>query len=146
MRPPRPPPALLRARDRGGAHLLEFALTLPVFLSLMLGMIEFGWFFFQKAAIDSAVHIGCRQGAVLDPGTNDAALPANILLTVQGIKDVMAENGVVCDGCSVQVVDLYNMPARSLSCTVSQEYIPLVNVIDAVPITSRAIVRMEIQR
>ena len=140
------PPALRAPRRRSGANLLEFALTLPVFISLMLGMIEFGWFFFQKAALDAAVHIGCRQGAVLDPGTNDTALATNLAITEQDIKDVMQENGVTCDNCTVAIVDLYNIPARSLACTVSQQYTPLVGVISSIPINSRAIVRMEIQR
>jgi len=46
-----------------GQGLVEFALVLPVFLLLMIGIIEFGWFFFIYSTANSAAREAARYGA-----------------------------------------------------------------------------------
>ena len=46
---------------------MEFALTLPVFLALVFGLIDFGLYFAGQAMLDSLTGSTCESGAELDP-------------------------------------------------------------------------------
>ena len=50
-------------RAQSGSTVLEFALTLPLFLLLFSAVIDFGWLFYEQSALDGAIHDGCRKGA-----------------------------------------------------------------------------------
>lgn len=54
-------------RSRRGATVVEFALTLPVFLALVFGLIDFGLYFAGQAMLDSLTGSTCESGAELDP-------------------------------------------------------------------------------
>ncbi len=56
-----------RDRDRGAA-MVEFAIILPLFLLLIFGIMESGWFFAQHVEIRNAAREGARL-AVVDYGT-----------------------------------------------------------------------------
>jgi Flp pilus assembly protein TadG len=56
-----------RKRERGVAAV-EFALILPVFLALVLGAIDFGYFFYVTEVVTNAAREGARAGSVVDPG------------------------------------------------------------------------------
>jgi Flp pilus assembly protein TadG len=51
-----------RRREHGGAAV-EFALVLPIFVAVMFGMIDYGWYFYLKFSFASAVREGVRYGA-----------------------------------------------------------------------------------
>ena len=58
-------------KDRRGARgqgVVEFALILPVFLLMLLGMIEFGFIFTHDLTIEYATREGARAGSALDNG------------------------------------------------------------------------------
>ena len=49
-----------RSRQRGGA-LIEFAVTLPLFLVLLLGIMEYGYYFYVAVSATNAAREGARQ-------------------------------------------------------------------------------------
>ena len=49
--------------DRGGT-MVEFALTLPIFIILVVGIIEFGWCFFVQHTLQYATREGMRLAIV----------------------------------------------------------------------------------
>jgi Flp pilus assembly protein TadG len=51
--------------------MVEFALVLPVLLLIVLGILNFGFLFGQKLALNQAVREGARMAVV--PGTNNGA-------------------------------------------------------------------------
>jgi Flp pilus assembly protein TadG len=51
-----------RRRQHGGAAV-EFALVLPVFVAVLFGMVDYGWYFYQKFTLAAAVREGVRLGA-----------------------------------------------------------------------------------
>jgi len=51
-------------RDKRGAELVEAAATLPIVISLVLGIIEFGWDLYAWQAAQQAVRHGVRAGSV----------------------------------------------------------------------------------
>jgi Flp pilus assembly protein TadG len=67
-------PAAPRRRRRGNG-VLEAALVLPVLLSLSMGMIEFGQYFYAKHTIQAASRDGART-AILSSVTHSQAVSA----------------------------------------------------------------------
>lgn len=62
-----------RRHDERGAALVEFALILPLLMSLVLGMVTGGAAYNTKLSMTSAVREGTRFGATLPNGTLDWA-------------------------------------------------------------------------
>ena len=54
-------------RQKRGANAIEFALTLPVFLVVFFGAMDWGWYFFMRAQVMNATVIGCEIGSRVHP-------------------------------------------------------------------------------
>ena len=68
------------ARERGrGQGLVEFAILVPLFLLILLGLLEFGFVFNHDLTIEYATREGARAGAALanGSGTNSACVDAS---------------------------------------------------------------------
>ena len=55
-----------RNRQRGVAAV-EFALVLPLLLTVVLGAIDWGWYFFVNQLVTNAAREGARAGTLLPP-------------------------------------------------------------------------------
>jgi Flp pilus assembly protein TadG len=77
-----------RPDAQSGAAAVEFALVLPIFLAVLFGMIDFGWYYYQRFTLAAAVRDGIRFGVTVavsqDPWTtgqlrakSDLALPGS---------------------------------------------------------------------
>jgi Flp pilus assembly protein TadG len=77
--------------DREGSVLLEFALVLPVLLMLVLGALEFSWFFYQSHVVASGLRDATRYLAK----TANPAASAN-----QAVAQHLATTGTVAGGTS----------------------------------------------
>lgn len=78
-----------------GQAIVEFALVLPVFLVILMGMLEFGIAFDHRNAMAYAVREGARVGASLgNGGSQPSAVDPAILAAVQrGLTDpILVEN------------------------------------------------------
>ena len=65
-----PPTRRPDRRDRSrGQSLVEFAISVPVFVLLLFGMLEFGFAFSHNLTLEYATREGARTGAALGPGT-----------------------------------------------------------------------------
>jgi len=77
----------LSGRTDRGASAVEFALTLPIFIILFIGIIEFGWYFFVQHTIQYATREGMRLALVgrtlPDPGGNPMTREASIIQTIR---------------------------------------------------------------
>jgi Flp pilus assembly protein TadG len=69
------------AKDHTGSVLVETAFVLPVLLLLLIGVVQFGMFFFQFSAATDAAAAGARQFSL---GRLDTTAYAD---TVQAIQD-----------------------------------------------------------
>jgi len=58
-------------QDERGQGLVEFAMLIPVFLLLLLGMLEFGFAFDQNLTLEYATREGARVGSSLANGGGD---------------------------------------------------------------------------
>lgn len=57
----------LRQRRRGG-NAIEVALTMPVFLAAMFGLMDYAWYFYNEAMTIESTRQGCRVGSVVPEG------------------------------------------------------------------------------
>ena len=80
-----------KRRSEGGGAAVEFALIMPIFLAILFGMIDYGWYFYQKFTLTAAIREGVRYGVTFKdnpPGEN----PYN---------EAVAEAGRRCDASAV---------------------------------------------
>ena len=118
------PSSLSRRRRRGHSHV-EFALVLPVLLMFIYGIMEYGWLFFQRTAVQEAARQGCRAGATMAPDEDyDAVVEEKAL-------NALAALSVDCSkvACNVSTDEEGDLPEMRLRCEVAVEYKPLLNVL-----------------
>jgi len=104
-----------RKGDRGAAAV-EFAIVLPLFLVLVLGTIDFGYFFFVTEVMTNAAREGARAGSVADASVRDpyadASKVAGDYIKAAGLQTRVKKvdpvsTGVVSGGDSIQVEVTY---------------------------------------
>lgn len=102
--------------NRRGSNAIEFALTLPLFLMLIMGLAEYGILFSRQAALDNATAMACRMGSAIDPALGSPITEATNEWTTR-------EQAVgLCAGatCTFTPTDLnaleYEVPNRTLRC------------------------------
>lgn len=134
-------------RDRRGANAIEFALILPVFVMLMMGVMEYSWFFFQRSTIVNAVRDGCRAGAVIPPDEDyeTEALAA--------MDEILAMGGVDCNdadiSCTLSAEEPSDsaFPQRHLDCEIEVTAPALMGMVPVPETTSAtATVHFELQQ
>lgn len=134
-----------RKTSRRGANAVEFALTFPVFILILFGMIDFGAYFTVQAMVDMLTTDECRQGAMLDPLREDAAGVTNGRLRERLATLPFVDCGEL--SCEVTVNDIGEVPGRSMTCEVIVVYQPLTGFIDMPDnIISGSMMRYEWQR
>jgi hypothetical protein len=70
-------------RDRSGQALVEFALVVPIFMLLVMGVIEFGRAWNLQQTMTEAAREGARRAAVFDPTVTPAAAANAIKTKIQ---------------------------------------------------------------
>ena len=65
-----------RPDDDSGAALVEFALVFPIFVMMLLGMVQLGLSFAGWSSLTASVQTGARMASVVDAGSSPAACPA----------------------------------------------------------------------
>lgn len=140
----------MRRTTRRGTNAVEFALILPTFVLLLFAVMDFGWLFFQRATLDIAATHGCRAGALVDPGQDEADMASVQLAAYDGMRDELyrAGGGDCTDSnCYVDVFAYGDPPGRSLICVIGKDFEPPVGMLlSPRTIESSIAVRMEWQR
>lgn len=95
---------------RTGAALVEFAITVPIFLLFILGAFEFGWLNVMRHTADNAAYEAARAAMVPGGSVADATAKANSILNIvkaKGATITITPNPVTTDTKEVTVtVDL----------------------------------------
>ncbi len=116
-------PTFLKRPRRRGANAIEFALTLPIFLYLMLGVLDYGYLMMAHAILDAAAMEGTREGAITDPN-NVADIAGVAESTAQGVA------GALCGGdCSYSCQDLGTAPEREIACDLRWTIDPIIGLV-----------------
>jgi len=94
-----------RKRSERGQGLVEFAMLVPLFMVLLLGLLEFGFVFDHAMTVNYATREGARSGAAFAQGNNTTMLCAdvdkNIIAAVQRV--------LYAPGSLVRVSDISNI-------------------------------------
>ncbi len=73
-------------RLRRGAVIVEFALTVPVFLLFLMASFEFGWLNVIRHTADNAAYEAARAAIVPGATTAEATAKANSILNIVGAR------------------------------------------------------------
>jgi Flp pilus assembly protein TadG len=119
----------LRRSLRRGASAIEFALTLPVMITIFSVIVEYGWYFFQQSATLGAVRDGVRYGVTIDPSSGDPDVEA-----ISRSRTVLEGYGISCPtegtACAVSaVIDSSSSTWDSMTVVITREYTPLLGLI-----------------
>ena len=135
-------------RRRRGAEIVEIALILPIFVLILMAMMDIAWVFFHQSALDASANIGCRAGALIDPGQSDEYLDDLEQVAQAALLQALIENGTgSCEGeCVTEVSTFGDSPGRSLLCEVQRDVDPLLGiVVSPMTLDSVQVVRLEWQ-
>lgn len=69
-----------------GSVLVEFALLLPIFIALILGVFELGWALFAQNAMQDATRQGTRLAVTENTGTGDITALIKGMLNANNIQ------------------------------------------------------------
>lgn len=130
-------------RTRRGGNVIEFALTLPLFVVIVFAVFDYGWYFMTKSVSDIAAARGCRAGAIIDPVDADPSAAAMTEMT--SWADLVLTDCQGAGECTVST--LGSVPTRRLVCELDFQFEPLVGLVPT-PTTIRSynVTRMEWQR
>lgn len=109
---------------------MEFALTLPVVMIVLAGILEYGWYLFQLANVVHALRDGTRIGVTVPL---DHPTPP-IERAESHARAVMTGLGVPCEeegGCVVTAVIAPGEEFDILNLSIEVEYTPIVGLLPA---------------
>lgn len=135
-------------RRRRGANAIEFALTLPVFITVMFASVEYGWYFFEKAVVVEATRMGCRTGSVRHP--DDPTEPAHEVAHDMMLERLRGEWPTCTGGgdCAIGVEYVRDAGTELLVCEARVVHEPLTGLLPTIPseLASRTVLMLEQQR
>ena len=135
----------MKLRDRRGSELVEFALTLPILLLIVFGIVDFGLAIFDKAVVTNAAREAARRGIVFAPAQLTAA-------EIQAVATTYCANNLVTFGApgapTVAVSGAGGASGSTLQVDVSYTYtfgiIPgFMPLGSGLNLTARSVMRME---
>lgn len=108
-----------------GQGLVEFALVLPVFLLLTLGIVEMGWLLYTNHTLTNATREGARYAMVHGDRSGDLATVSDVQAVVQD------HSGALSSSVTVQNVDFEPdaLPGSEVTVETTYDYQPIVGVI-----------------
>ena len=151
----------LKFQHQKGTAIVEFAIVLPLLLILVIGIIEFGFIFYDQAVVTNASREGARTGIVFNTDGNGNFSPVSDS-TIGDTVDTYLHNHLISLGDSAAQFSLDPAPQRvpnpstgqfspggTLTVTVKYPYTFLVlprfvaSVTGAINITAQTVMRFE---
>jgi Flp pilus assembly protein TadG len=131
-----------RAAPRRGVAAVEFAIVAPVFVALVLGIIEFGRAMMIGELLDNAARAGCRAGT-LSGNSNTAVTTAitNCLPGVSGTTPTIQVNGVTKDVSTATTGDTISVQITAPYS--SNSWLPTSKWLKTVTLTGKAVMPHE---
>ncbi len=104
---------MIRRRTDGGRGqaLVEFALVIPVFLFILLGIVEFGFAFAHHMTMEYATREGARMGAGLANGSDEFKCKDVDDQVIAAVQRVLTASGAQLDVSQVGEIRIYKANA-----------------------------------
>ncbi|HEX5825775.1 MAG TPA: TadE family protein [Candidatus Limnocylindrales bacterium] len=103
-----------RAARRSGQSIVEFAVALPVFMMLLLGMLEFGLVFSHHIGLEYATREGARMAAALGSGTDQVVCSEVDKNVIAALQRVLTSPGSQIAMANVSEIRIYAADASGL--------------------------------
>lgn len=103
---------LVRRRSEHGTAAVEFALVFPVLLLMVLGTIDFGYFFFVREIVGNAAREGARAGSVVEA---DAGNGAAVAAAEAAAMNYLSKGGLANQGITASVVTVNSVESVEVS-------------------------------
>jgi Flp pilus assembly protein TadG len=101
-----------RRREGSNAQsLVEYAITVPVFLLMLLGMLELGFAFSHHLVMEYATREGARTGAALANGTDDFPCAQVDNMIIAAVERVLEASGSQVNVGAIQSIRIYKSNA-----------------------------------
>lgn len=118
---------------------------LPVFIGIMLGMMEYSWAFFVRSAVTTSVRDGCRAGSVIHPD-DDYETEA-----IDSMRETLLEYQIDCADLSTTCTEIITVsgtnPAESIECRLEINYDPLIGYVPVpTEVAAESLMLFELQR
>jgi Flp pilus assembly protein TadG len=134
-------------RGRRASTTMEFALTFPVYVVVLFGIVDGGMLYYQQSSLDSATRTACRGGTTVDPGTNNVNIQTVYDYVTNEVPLELDAMGVNSNNLSISSTTTGAAPTLTLICTVQQPFTALTKfVLPDMTLTSTTAMRMEYQR
>jgi Flp pilus assembly protein TadG len=115
-----------RNRQRGGAAV-EFALVLPIFCAVVFGLIDYGWYFYERFTLAAAIRDGLRYAVTLSQtATNPTPLKA---ATDRATADMINAGFNVPNGAFSATSNGEASPGTTMTLSGTFTFTPLVNFV-----------------
>jgi len=116
-------------RARRGTHAIEFAMCLPIWLTVISAIFDFGWLLFHQTSLDAAANMGCRSASLVDPGNRDQDVALVLAEAQTATLDAMQQLGNgACPDCVITASLVGSAPTRTLVCVATRSVHPLVGL------------------
>jgi Flp pilus assembly protein TadG len=105
---------IIKSRPDSGQAIVEFAFVLPFILILILGIIDFGALFYNKAMITNASREGARAGIVYQDANHDDVYEPHADSEIEAAVDSYLNGKLInFDGATAWVTDVPTNEATS---------------------------------
>ena len=96
--------ARVRHSSRRGVSAMEFGLVAPILVVMVMGLIDYGWFFSREALITSALEGAVRAGGNISPdmGEADGECAECLLAAKSYAVSALNEMGLTFNDSSIQ--------------------------------------------
>lgn len=131
-----------RANSQRGANVLEAALTIPLLMTMVFGMVDFGRAFNVYQVVTDAAREGARYSVAPNPGTTILPTPAAVQAYVQSYLDSGSIKGATVNVNQSYGSTVNNVSTMSTEVTVTEPYASIFFGF-TVNIRSRAVMRNE---
>lgn len=98
-------------KDRAGQAMVEFALVVPIFLLLVIGVIEFGRAWNLQQTITDAAREGARRAVVFDPTLTVAEVQTAVRAKIQAAGFDSTQATIVWQDCTAACTALADFNA-----------------------------------
>ena len=126
------------ARRRRGSNAVEFALILPILITLFAGIVEWGWTLNQQMMVVQAAREGARAG-VSTPRDDDPETAAQARV-VQSLNDMGLNGGAAT--VTVSIVGAY--PDELLQVNLALPHQPIIGLVP-IPVDLKAALTMRLE-
>lgn len=114
-----------RGRRQKGAAAVEFAIVLALLCTVLFGIMEYGWLFYQQSNVAAAVREGVRMGVTVSP----AAMPDAATTAVNRAQAVLTQLSVDTNGATMNGTYGGVLPSRTLTLSVRVPYKKLIGFV-----------------